>query len=82
VNTAKAIGFLGLTMPQVRSVARESEHLAIADVVQLLDSVWHEERMAALLILGRKFSRGDQSLRRRIFQLYLRNRAPSTTGTS
>ena len=66
--------FLGLTMPQLRRAAREGQHLSLADCARLLASAWHEERMLALLILVRQFSRGDAETRRRIFRLYLANR--------
>jgi len=66
--------FLGLTMPRLRRAARDGQHLSLADSSRLLASPWHEERMLALLILVRQFSRGDAGTRQHIFRLYLANR--------
>lgn len=63
--------FLGVTVPQVRRVAREFRELPPADVAALLRSPWHEERLCALVLLVRRFERGDDDERRKIFDLYL-----------
>lgn len=67
--------FLGLTVPQVRSMLLQTDNLAEADVLELLRSKWHEERLLALLILVRRFEkeRKDEALRERIVKLYLAN---------
>jgi len=66
--------FLGLTLPQLRRVARESDGLPLAGIVRLLESPWHEERTVAVLVLVRRFARADRTIRRQIFELYLRHR--------
>lgn len=67
--------FLGLTVPQVRSMLVQTNDLVEADVLELLRSKWHEERLLALLILVRRFekARNDEALRERIVKLYLAN---------
>ena len=40
--------FLGLTVPQVRTVAREFRSLRLPEVRTLLDSPWHEVRLVAV----------------------------------
>lgn len=67
--------FLGLTVPQVRSMLLQTNDLTEADVLELLRSKWHEERLLALLILVRRFEkeRKDEALRERIVKLYLAN---------
>jgi 3-methyladenine DNA glycosylase AlkD len=65
--------FLGVTVPQLRQIARAHQDLPLADAVKLLQSRWHEERLLALLILVRQYSRGDERTRRTIHQTYLRN---------
>ena len=65
--------FLGVTVPQLREVARRHAGLSPSVVVALLKSPWHEERLLALLILVRQYSRGDETTRRAIHQTYLRH---------
>lgn len=63
--------FLGITVPEQREVAREFAGLALAEVERLLVSPIHEARMTALLIWVRQFERGDERVRRAIFNAYL-----------
>ena len=65
--------FLGLRVPEVRRLARSSDALSLAEVRTLLRSKYHEERLLALVILVRRFERGDAATRRRLFDLYLRS---------
>ena len=63
--------FLGLRVPVLRKVAREFRGLPLPEVQKLLVSPFHEERLVALLLLVQAFSKGDASLRTRIYNLYL-----------
>jgi 3-methyladenine DNA glycosylase AlkD len=65
--------FLGVTVPQLRTLAREYRDMPLKYVVKLLQSPWHEERLLALLILVRQYVDADTRTRRMIHQLYLRN---------
>jgi 3-methyladenine DNA glycosylase AlkD len=67
--------FLGLTVPEIRSLVPQSDDLSEADVLTLLHSEWHEERLMALLIWVRRFvkAKKDELLRERIVDLYLAN---------
>jgi 3-methyladenine DNA glycosylase AlkD len=65
--------FLGVTVPQLRTLAREYRNMPLKYVVKLLQSPWHEERLLALLILVRQYVAADVRTRRAIHQLYLRN---------
>src|SRR6185503_10011185 len=65
--------FLGVSVPQLRVLARTYQDLALRDLDRLLQSPWHEERLLALLILVRQHARGDAQIRRAIHRLYLRN---------
>jgi len=67
--------FLGLTVPQMRAVARLHADLPLPRVRELLRSRWHESRLLALLILVRGFERGEERQRSRIARLYLANLA-------
>ena len=43
--------FLGISVPDLRRVARAHRTLSRHDALDLLHSPWHEERLAALLVL-------------------------------
>src|SRR5690606_16615254 len=43
--------FLGIRVPRLRALVRAGRALALDDVLQLLRSQWHEERLLALLLL-------------------------------
>lgn len=66
--------FLGLRVPAIRRVVRESDGLALSGVLSLLRSKYHEERLLALLILVRRFERGAAAERARLFDTYLAHR--------
>jgi 3-methyladenine DNA glycosylase AlkD len=65
--------FIGLTVPQVRTLAKRYRDLSLADTRQLLRSPIHEERLLALIILVEKYRRADEAGRQRIHELYLRS---------
>ena len=65
--------FLGLTVPQVRALAREYKAAPLDVLEQLLQSPWHEARLLALVILVEQCRRGDEARREAIRALYLRN---------
>jgi len=61
--------FLGIRVPDIRAVSKLDD--GVSDISALLHSGWHEERLLALLILVRRFGRGDGATKRAIFDLYL-----------
>ena len=63
--------FIGIKIPHLRKLAAEFEDESLKTVTNLLKSQIHEERMLALIILARQFSRGDERCRQRIYNLYL-----------
>ena len=65
--------FLGVTVPQLRVLARTHADLPLPRVVRLLQSPWHEERLLALLILVDQYARADEPARDAIHRAYLRN---------
>jgi 3-methyladenine DNA glycosylase AlkD len=67
--------FLGIRVPVLRKLVRKYEPITLDDCRVLLQSQWHEARLLALLILVRKYERGDAELRTGIFDLYLENTA-------
>jgi 3-methyladenine DNA glycosylase AlkD len=65
--------FLGVTVPALRKVAREYQDLPPKDIITILKSPWHEERLFALLMLVHQHARGDDHTRRFIHRIYLSN---------
>lgn len=63
--------FLGIDVPTLRRLSREADGMPLEEVTALLQSVVHEERMLALLIWLRQFTRGDEAVQRRIHRAYL-----------
>ncbi len=65
--------FLGITVPVLRQLAKAHDGIALNDSPQLLRSAVHEERLLALFFLIRAYSEGDESLKKKIYGLYLEN---------
>jgi 3-methyladenine DNA glycosylase AlkD len=63
--------FLGIVVPNTRKVARAHLKASSRDIRNLLASPYHEERLAALIILVEQYRRGDEITQNRIFDLYL-----------
>jgi 3-methyladenine DNA glycosylase AlkD len=67
--------FLGVVMPKVRKIVKAHRQAADEDILNLLHSEYHEERMTALLILVEQYGRGAESRKKAIYDLYLANTA-------
>jgi predicted GIY-YIG superfamily endonuclease/3-methyladenine DNA glycosylase AlkD len=65
--------FIGVKVPTTRKVAREFKGLLLPEVECLLHSEIHEERLLALVMLVGQFEKGNDTTRKRIFDLYLAN---------
>lgn len=65
--------FIGLTVPQVRSVVKEARGLPLEEIEKLLHSHLHEERLTALLILVAQFQKADENLQKKFVDFYLKN---------
>jgi 3-methyladenine DNA glycosylase AlkD len=66
--------FLGLTVPEIRRLARAHQALTMEAIRKLLRSPWHEERLLALLIMGKRFDKAAPADQRQIYRLYLHER--------
>jgi 3-methyladenine DNA glycosylase AlkD len=66
--------FIGVRVPVVRKLAKETDGLKMREVLSLLRSKYHEERLLALIILVRRFEWGTESERKEIFDIYLREK--------
>ncbi|MDO8647298.1 MAG: DNA alkylation repair protein [Candidatus Diapherotrites archaeon] len=65
--------FLGISVPETRRIAKKFSQLSLAELQKNLESKYHEERLAALLILEEKFRKSPKAERKRIFEFYLEN---------
>ncbi len=65
--------FVGVKVPELRKLAKEYHEITVKGVKQLLRSAIHEERLLALFILVRKYSKGNEAEKKRIYELYLKN---------
>ncbi|MFH1378919.1 MAG: DNA alkylation repair protein [bacterium] len=63
--------FAGVTVPQIRSVVKTYRDLPYADIIKLLKSPIHEERLCALLILVQRFSKGSCKDKQKTYEVYL-----------
>jgi 3-methyladenine DNA glycosylase AlkD len=65
--------FLGIRVPATRRVAREYRTLPTTDLLVLIQSEIHEERLLALLILVQKYRHGSSREKEEIYRIYLDN---------
>lgn len=65
--------FLGITVPVIREQVREFFGTPLPEVVKLLKSPVHEERLLALLLFVKKYEKGGDALKKKIYTLYLKN---------
>ena len=65
--------FIGVRVPVLRKLVKEYTDLTVGDIVILLQSRIHEERLLALLLLVGSFLKGDEAARKSIYEIYLSN---------
>jgi 3-methyladenine DNA glycosylase AlkD len=65
--------FLGVMVPDIRKTVKKFHYLPLPEVMELIRSPWHEERLCGLLILVDQFGRGGETTRKRIYDAYLRS---------
>lgn len=65
--------FLGIRVPDIRAQVKKCEAVSLENIQLLLMSAFHEERLFALLLLVRKFAKGDEKEKAAIYNLYLNN---------
>ncbi|PIN84950.1 MAG: DNA alkylation repair protein [Candidatus Diapherotrites archaeon CG11_big_fil_rev_8_21_14_0_20_37_9] len=65
--------FLGLTVPETRSIAKKFLGLTLPQIKKHISSKYHEERLGSLLILVEKFKKANEKERKEIFDFYLAN---------
>jgi len=65
--------FIGVTVPELRKLAKEYKTIGINKIKQLLISEIHEERLLSLFLLIHRYSKRDEPEKKRIYELYLKN---------
>ena len=63
--------FLGVTVPNIRAIAKLHKDVSIEEIRKLIQSEWHEVRLCALIIMVEKSKKKDEALRKELFNLYL-----------
>lgn len=63
--------FLGVVVPNTRTVAKQHKDAPFAVMAELLQSQWHECRLCALLMLVERFKKSGEKKRKLIYDFYL-----------
>ncbi len=63
--------FLGITVPNCRLIAKKYRELERSELLALLKSSRHEERLVALFIFGSQFEKADKNNQRQLYKTYL-----------
>ena len=65
--------FLGLRVPTTRAIVKKYYmELSIADLDKLLDSQWHEIRLAAVIAMTQQFARANPVYQKQLYDLYIK----------
>jgi len=65
--------FIGIRVPVLRKLIKEFKDLPASEVAILLRSPIHEERLLAILLFVRIFKKGDDDVKKDIYNLYLKS---------
>ncbi len=66
--------FLGIKVPVTRKIVKKNLDLNAEELGVLLRSKYHEERLAALLVIVEKYSKANETEQKELFDFYLDNR--------
>jgi len=67
--------FLGVSVPQQRTVAKQFKDLPLTEVEKLVMSPLHEERLTGVFILVGQYQRGDEVGKKAIYDFYMSHTA-------
>jgi 3-methyladenine DNA glycosylase AlkD len=65
--------FIGIRVPVLRKLVKEFKDLPTREVEILLRSPIHEERLLAILLLVHIFNKGDDEVKKDVYDLYLKS---------
>jgi 3-methyladenine DNA glycosylase AlkD len=63
--------FLGIVVPVTRSIVKACMEISLSEISLLLDSEYHEARLAGFLLLVEKFKKEKKNAQKAIFDFYL-----------
>ena len=63
--------FLGITVPQIRQAIKPYYSLPLEEIEQIINSQWHEVRLAAILILVKQAHNADAKKAHDIYTFYM-----------
>lgn len=63
--------FLGVSVPTIRRIAKQFYDMPLHEIVELLQSLYNEERLSALILLVHQYKKADQAMKEQIYELYL-----------
>ncbi len=63
--------FLGIRVPLLRRIAKTHCNISLDEILKLLKSKFHEERMCALFLMIQNFEKGNKKQRKDIYNSYL-----------
>jgi 3-methyladenine DNA glycosylase AlkD len=67
--------FLACTVPATRLVAKQFYDLPLTELDKLITSPWHDDRLLALIILVRQYTKGDQGAQQSVYDFYISHMA-------
>ncbi len=65
--------FIGVCVPTLRKIAKEYADLSFKDIQVLIKSKINEERLLALIILGKQYAKAAPDMQVNIFDFYMQN---------
>ncbi|MFH1728258.1 MAG: DNA alkylation repair protein [Pseudomonadota bacterium] len=65
--------FIGIKVPDLRKLSKKYKDLSFKEIKELLKSEVHEERILAIFIMILQYNKGDDKLKKKIFDLYLKS---------
>ena len=64
--------FVGISMPDIREIAKKFVDLKKTDLLKLITSKYHEYRMCGLIILVYRYQKSDEKNKKSIYNMYLK----------
>lgn len=65
--------FIGVKVPTLRKIAKEFSHIPMVDIQKLLESVFNEERLLALILLVTHYQKAEKNKKEEIYRFYLKH---------
>jgi len=65
--------FIGVSVPALRTLAKEFYNLSLPDLQELIASAINEERLLALIILVNQYQKADAHTKDELYDFYMRN---------